>query len=361
MPKFKYQEHYTCENLVNSLDADGEKAAYYIVCSAERGPGKSYSFSKLLFEHWLNTGEKFGLIVRNNGDIGKVAEGIMDEYLSKEHPEYTLSEKKMLNGTYGLVSISKLVDEEVLTEEIGYVLPLRSADRIKRYSSIFSSENVWCLFFDEFQTFSDPYLPNEPELLRNIYKSVFRGGKTTKATRYGPIYMASNALFLGNPYFDALHINRYINSQTRFYRGRRVIFERCEVEGLKDEHAMSAIDIAMKEYIEERHIDNTWVMDEASLVEKPNGWGRGYASCNISYDHQRFTVYEYPMAGITYVSRKIDKTVKYVYNASKENGQPNMPNLKTLPMFLNLRRAFFAGKMRCQDASLQRIMKEILV
>ena len=48
-----YKNHYDNTKLINSVDADGNKPAFYIVCSRERGPGKTFSFSKLLYEFMI--------------------------------------------------------------------------------------------------------------------------------------------------------------------------------------------------------------------------------------------------------------------------------------------------------------------
>ena len=78
-----YNKHYSCEKLIHTLDRNGNKPAFFIVCSRERGPGKTYSFSKLLFEDFLENGHKFILLTRNMGDLGNVASGVLDGYYNR--------------------------------------------------------------------------------------------------------------------------------------------------------------------------------------------------------------------------------------------------------------------------------------
>lgn len=355
-----YHEHYNCQKLVNSLDKNGEKPAFFIVRSKERGPGKTYSFSKMLIERFLETGEKFILLTRNKGDIGSIAAGIMDGYLVNEHPELSVSEKSQMKETYARVYLSHIekddkgVDKQV-SEECGYVIPIRSADRIKKISSLFY--DAWCFYFDEFQPFSDPYLKDEVDLLYNIYKSIARG--EGHATRYMPVFLASNTITLGNPYFEAFDLNKHIQSNTKFYKGDGVIYERCEVEGLAEEHAGTAIDRALRVH-RSRKGDNTWIMDDNSLVEKPDSWGRGYYVCTITYKGINFGVVDYPMMGYTFLTRKTDRTCQYIYNTTKDSGALNFPLLKSCPIFVSMKKKFYNGMVRCQDGSLQRILIDIL-
>lgn len=360
MAKSIYKEHYSNTKMLAAKDKYGNDPAFKIVCSAERGPGKTYSFSKTMIERYLETGDKFILLTRHKKDIGNIASGVMDGYLVQEHPELTISEKSQMMGVFGRVYLSHLEKNEKgetkrISEECGYIISISSADDIKKISSLFY--DAWCFYFDEFQPFSGGYLKDEVDLLYNIYKSVARGDG--HATRYMPIFLVSNTITLGNPYFDALDLNRNIQSSTRFYRGDAVVFERCEVEGLADEHARTPIDRALKKHIE-RKGSNVWIMDDNSLVAKPDGWGRGYYVCTVTHDNVKFGVVEYPMVGLYYLQRKIDQSCQYIYNTMKKSGALNLPLIRNAPIFEHLRSQFFNGQVRCQDGGLQRMIIDII-
>ena len=349
-----YHKHYDNSKLINSLDADGNRPAFYIVCSRERGPGKTFSFSKLLFENFTEKNEKFILLTRNMGDLGNVASGIFDGYLQVEHPEITLEEKIQMKGVFSKIySVSGKKEEQVKTE-CGYVVPIRAADQIKKISSLFYDASSF--YFDEFQPMSNStYLKDELGLVYNIYKSIARGDGS--AIRYMPIYMASNTITLGNPYFEGLGLNGAIQSNTKFYKGHGVVFENCVVEGLADAHKESAIDRAMSRYLE-RKSSNVWINDNSSLVEKPNNWGRSSYTCTLMYNGQKLGVYMYPIIGYRYISRTYDKNSQYEYNLTLD-GELNYPLLRTTPFLETLRKEFFRGLVRVQDVGLQNMLMEI--
>lgn len=355
-----YTEHYNNEKLLAAKDKNGDDPAFRIVCSAERGPGKTYSFSKTLIQRFLETGDKFILLTRHKGDIGAIAAGIMDGYLVQEMPEYTVCEKSQMKDTFARVYLSHIEKDEndkdkMVSEECGYVIPINSADKIKKISSLFY--DAWCFYFDEFQPFSDSYLKDEVDLLYNIYKSIARG--EGHATRYMPVFMVSNTISLGNPYFTAFDLNKHIQSNTKFYRGEGVVFERCEVDGLADEHARTPIDRALKVH-KERKGNNLWVMDNNSLVSKPDCWGRGYYICTVEYEGCKFGLVDYPLIGYKYATRKIDRFCQYYYNATKKTGALNLPLIQNSGVFIDLRKRFFEGNVRCQDGGLQEILINIL-
>lgn len=349
-----YQDHYNCEKLVNSKDKNGQTPIFYVVCSVERGPGKTYSFSKKLFENFLSTGQKFILLTRNKGDLGNVAAGILDSYLAPEYPDYRIFEKIQMKGVFSVIYAEKGFGDEKERHEIGYVIPLRCADMIKKISSLFYDATAF--FFDEFQP-KGTYLKDEVGLFYDIYKSIARG--EGKAVRYMPVYMASNTIQIQNPYFVAFGLTSAIQSNTKFYRGDQVVYERCEIDGLAEMHRQSGIDIALKSYLNKRG-DNTWLNDNNSLVAKPGDWGRGLYICTLKYQNQLLGLYEYPSAGLTYISRQIQRNCRYTYNLTLD-GDLNIPMIKSAQIFKNLRDKFFKGQVRCSDGGIQQILIDVLV
>lgn len=349
-----YEGHYDNTKLINSLDADGEKPAFYIVCSKLRGPGKTFSFSKLLINHYLETKEQFILLTRNKGDLGNVASGILNSYLGYAQPEWSITETVQMKGVFSKIILTRGKGEDATKDDIGYVIPLRAADQIKKISSMFYQ--CWCFFFDEFQPMDrSTYLTDEIDLLLSIYKSCCRGGGT--AVRYMPIYMCSNTINLGNPYFTALGLNRAIQSNTRFYRGKGVVFENCDVAGLAALHSESAIEKALAPHLSLKG-DNMWINDNNSLVCKPDGWGHGRYVATLVYNKEKLGVYAYDIAGMTYISRNIDQSCQYVYNLTLE-GELNIPALKISGLLESLRKQLFNGLIRVSDGGIQNILLDV--
>lgn len=350
----KYDQHYDCTKLITSLDADGEVPCFFVVCSKLRGPGKTFQFSKLMIEHFLENGEKFILLTRNKGDLGSVAPGILDSYVSYAHPEWSVTETIQMKSVYSKVTLSMGEGEDVQKKDIGYVIPIRAADQIKKISSLFY--DCWCFYFDEFQPMDrSTYLKDEVDLLLNIYKSIARGGGS--AVRYMPIFMASNTINLGNPYFTALGLNRGIQSNTRFYKGHGVLFENCDVSGLAEMHSNSAVERALAPHLA-RKGDNMWIGDNDSLVAKPDGWGRALYVATLVYNNEKFGVRYYDQIGYTYISHTVDETCQYVYNLTLE-GDLNVPLLKISKMVDTLKKRFFAGLIRVSDGGIQNMLMDV--
>lgn len=353
---YVYKEHYDNTYLVNSLDKNGNKPAFFIVCSKHRGPGKTFSFSKLLYNNFVERGEKFILLTRNKGDLGDVAQGVLNSYLNYAMPDVSVYEKIQMKGVFSRIYATSGKGEETETNEIGYVIPLRSCDQIKKISSLFYDATAF--FFDEFQPMQNgTYLKDEVKLLYNIYKSVARGDGS--ATRYMPIYLSSNTIDISNPYFEKLRLTKAIQSNTRFYRGEGVVFENVVVDGLAEKHSSEPIDIALSEMLEEdKSSSNLWLNDANSLVCKNDGWGNGTYICTLIYDNEKIGVYKYMEVGMYYVNRKVDNNCTYVYNTNL-NGNLNLPMLKNTPIMLRLKDSFYKGLIRCSDSGIQKILVDI--
>lgn len=350
----KYDEHYDCTKLITSLDADGERPAFFIVCSKQRGPGKTFQFSKLMIEHFLETGEQFILLTRNKGDLGSVAPGVLNSYVAYKYPTWNVTETIQMKSVYSKITLTMGEGEDVQKKDIGYVIPIRACDQIKKISSLFY--NCWCFYFDEFQPMDrTSYLKDEVDMLLNIYKSVARGGGS--AVRYMPIYMASNTINLGNIYFNALGLNRLIQSNTRFVRGKGVVFENCDVSGLAELHHNSAIERALAPHLA-RKGDNMWIGDNDSLVAKPDGWGRGRYVATIVYNGERFGVYNYDSIGYTYICRSVETSCKYIYNLTLE-GELNIPAIKISGLLETLKKRLFAGLIRVSDGGIQNVLMDV--
>lgn len=359
-----YKEHYDGSFIMDSKDALGNDATFRIVCSLERGPGKSFWFSSLLVESflegtkWFPQGTQFVLLTRKVGDLGSVAKGILSPYLEMKRQGVTVREVVHPSKVYSNIYLDVGTGEDKESHMAGFCLPIRNSDSVKKVSGLFN--HVGVMFFDEFQPSSDSsYLNDEIGLFMNLYKSVARGGG--KAVRELPVILCSNTLSLGNPYFEALDLNNKIQENTRFYQGmNRVIFERCEVEGLKKMHEESGLDISLKKYID-RNRTNVWLNDDSTLVVNKKDrerWGRPRYSCTLMYRDQFIGVYKFDSIGYTYLSRKYDKNCVYTY-CLEVDGTPNIPLLKTSSFLDTLKKDFFKGLVRVSDAGLQKIMMEI--
>ena len=136
-----------------------------------------------------------------------------------------------------------------------------------------------------------------------------------------------------------------------------MVFENCEVEGLKEIHSASPIDKALKKHLDIKR-DNTWLNDDNSLVAKPKGWGRPRYIATIIYGSESFGVLEYP--DVLYISRTVDTSCEYVYNLTFDNGNLNIALIDSSSLMEFVTRQYYLGKVRVQDGGIQRILQEVL-
>src|SRR5699024_223926 len=103
---------------------------------------------------------------------------------------------------------------------------INSAENLKHCSHLLS--DVDGMYFDEFQSESNHYCPNEVSKFISIHTSIARG--QGKQIRYVPVYMMSNAVSLLNPYFSALGVSSRLRADTRFLRGDGWVLEKAFVD-----------------------------------------------------------------------------------------------------------------------------------
>lgn len=352
-----YKQHYSCMNAINAVQKNGEPYAFLFLLSQHRGPGKTYSVSKYLIEQALEKGDKFALLCRNVGDLGGLAKGVLSGYVENEIPNGVVREVMHQSKVYSNIYLDVKEGEETTSTHIGFCVCLRKADAIKRISSMFL--DVKTLFFDEMLPSSkSDFLPGEIDKFFTLYKSIARGeGKAVRKIR---TIFCSNTITLDNPYMIYTGLSSKVQDSTRWYTEGNVLYERCEVEGLAEMHDESDINRAFKKYVE-RIESNLWLNDDGSLVvskKERNGWGRPYYLATLLYNKEYIGLYCYDKVGFTYVSRQYDKDCPDVYCVNID-GTPNISVLKTSSLIGGLKKDFFKGMVRCQDAELQGMLMEL--
>ena len=350
-------EFYSNKKLLAALDKNGEKPELYIVCSRVRGPGKTFSFAEKLFTDYMTNGDKFILLCRTMGELGAIADGMMKSMLAVKYPEYSVYERIMMKGCYSNIYCEHGVGEDKETEHIGYVIPLNSADKIKKISSMFVDAVQG--YMDEFQPEDEhTYLPHEVDKFLSIHTSIARGNGESR--RYFPIYMSSNTIDITNPYFVALGLTSKLQENTKFYRGDGFVFERCTIDGLVKKHAESAMSRAFSKNKSIQYSDNSWVNNNKACIEKPNNWGYGTYICTLEYDGKEYGLKYYSKVNLYYLDRTIDKSCKSCY-ALTLNGEKNYPLLKTSMVIKMVKRAVEMGNIRFKDQGCKQIALEMFV
>lgn len=365
MSKSKY---YDGTKLRNTLDMHGLRPEIYIVVSRVRGPGKTTDFGKFLLDSYFYGGEglvddvyfekgaKFTLLVRKKLQLGDTANGMFKGVMDIFYPEYTIYEKIRSKGLFSEVYVEKGIGDDKITHHVGYVVPLSASGDIKNISSMFV--DTAHSYFDEFMLEDDSgYLSDEVKRFLLIHGSLARGEGEQR--RYYPVYMSANTVSIQNPYFTALGFTSKIQHNTMFYRGDGFVYQRTENASLAQQHAETPMSRAFKNAKIIDYVDNSWLNDDATGIEKPDGWGRGDYVCTLVDKDRQYAVKQYREVGLFYVDYKVDTRSKYVYNIDFDSGA-NAPIIRSTSVYSNLRDRLFKGEMRFQNLEVKRTMMDLL-
>ena len=207
---------------------------------------------------------------------------------------------------------------------------------------------------DEFMPLDGKYLPDEPELLKTIYDTV--NGKIEDL----PVIMTANCINIGNPYFclPGIRLNSKIQSNTKEMKTDTCVYENVTVKGLADKHMNSGMNRAYGKTGTE-YVNNSWIGDNNSLVCKPDKWGHGIYICTIGCNNQHFGVLLYQNVSMLYVTRKVDRSCKDIYNLNME-GELYNPLLRTNTYLMKIRDWFYQGRVRVADGNIQRMLLDNL-
>ena len=348
-----YDGYFDIEHMIEYAKEHHIVWVFAVSEDKERGAGKTYSSSKYLYEHFRQHGERFIVFVRSVKELGHIAEGIFDCYLADNYPDTIVYEKKQDN-VFSFIYQQKGTGDEKQQDLIGYVVPLKNAKNLKQYRGLFQSSNVRYFYMDEFMPLDGKYLPDETELLKTIYDTV--NGKIEDL----PVIMTANCINIGNPYFclPGIRLNSKIQSNTKEMKTDTCVYENVTVKGLADKHMNSGMNRAYGKTGTE-YVNNSWIGDNNSLVCKPTDWGHGRYICTLVCNKQRYGVLSYDGVNLLYVTRKVDKSCRYVYNLTLE-GDLNIPLLKTNPVLMKIKDWFYEGKVRVSDGNIQRMILDTL-
>lgn len=288
-------EYYDGTKLLSLLDVNKNKPEIYI-CSSNRTAGKTYFFSRMIINRYIKKGEKFALLCRNSNEIQDAHKTIF-EPVKELFEGHTMKTKTVNKGAYG----------EIYWDDMslcGYVLPLRCATKIKKFSNVFW--DVTSMMFDEFQLENGQgYLPTEIESFISVHQSVARGNG--KQSRYVAVYMLTNALSLLNPYYSELKISSRLKADTKFLRGEGWVMEcalnTAAIEAQKESSFNKAF--SGNKYIASS-VEGVYLNDNLSFIGRPKT--RGRYLCSITYNGKNFGVTLHEKENFIYCSDVADMT-----------------------------------------------------
>ena len=337
--------YYDGTKLLSLTDINGNRPEIYM-CTTNRTGGKTTYFGRLVVNRFLDKREKFGLLYRYNYELDDCAEKFFKDIGELFFNGYTMTSKKRAKGIYHELYLNG--------EPCGYAVSINSADQVKKNSHFFS--DVKRLIFDEFQSESNTYCPNEIKKFISVHTSMARG--QGEQNRYLPVYMLSNPVSIINPYYVELGISSRLTDETRFLRGDGFVLEQGFVESAADAQKSSGFNkaFARNSYVAYSS-ESVYLNDNKAFVDRPQGVGRYTAT--LKYNGQTYGIREFAEAGVIYCDDRADETYPLKITVTTDDHELNYVMLKRNDLFLfNLRYYFERGcfrfkDLRCKEAVLK--------
>lgn len=337
--------YYDGTKLLSLTDINGNRPEIYM-CTTNRTGGKTTYFGRLVVNRFLDKREKFGLLYRYNYELDDCADKFFKDIGELFFNGYTMTSKKRAKGIYHELYLNG--------EPCGYAVSINSADQIKKNSHFFS--DVKRLIFDEFQSESNTYCPNEIKKFISVHTSMARG--QGEQNRYLPVYMLSNPVSIINPYYVELGISSRLTDETRFLRGDGFVLEQGFVESAADAQKSSGFNkaFARNSYVAYSS-ESVYLNDNKAFVDRPPGVGRYMAT--LKYNGQTYGIREFAEAGVIYCDDRADETFPLKITVTTDDHELNYVMLKRNDLFLfNLRYYFERGcfrfkDLRCKEAVLK--------
>ena len=316
--------YYDGTKLLSLTDINGNRPEIYM-CTTNRTGGKTTYFGRLVVNRFLDKREKFGLLYRYNYELDDCAEKFFKDIGELFFNGYTMTSKKRAKGIYHELYLNG--------EPCGYAVSINSADQIKKNSHFFS--DVKRLIFDEFQSESNTYCPNEIKKFISVHTSMARG--QGEQNRYLPVYMLSNPVSLINPYYVELGISSRLTDETRFLRGDGFVLEQGFVESAADAQKSSGFNkaFARNSYVAYSS-ESVYLNDNKAFVDRPQGVGRYMAT--LKYNGQTYGIRAFAEAGVIYCDDRADETFPLKITVTTDDHELIYVMLKRNDLFLfNLR------------------------
>ena len=318
------------------LDIDGNKPEIYM-CTTNRTGGKTTYFGRLLVNRFIKTGAKFALLYRFNYEMDSISDKFFKDIGSLFFNGYIMTSERKAKGIFQELFLKYPNEgEDEKPHSCGYALAINSADQIKKYSHLFS--DVDTILFDEFQSETNHYCPDEIRKFLSVHTSIARGQGSQ--VRYVPVYMLSNPVSLINPYYVEMGIAERLQDNTKFLKGQGYVLENGFVESASMAQKESGFNkaFAFNKYMKYSS-ESVYLNDNKAFIEKPEGDSKYLAT--IQYEGCEYALREYYQAGVIYCDDHDDSSYKYKIAVTTEDHQTNYVMLKRNDMFIQNMRYFF--------------------
>ena len=337
---------YDGTKLLSMSDLNGEKPELYL-CTTNRTAGKTTYFNRLVVRRFLdNNKDKFSLLYRYNYELDDIADKFFKDIGSLFFQDFTMRSERKSNGIYHELFIKRRGDpDEYDGLSCGYAITINSSDQIRKLSHFFSDTQR--MIFDEFQSESNHYCPNEITKFISIHNSIARGQGAQ--SRYVPVYMLSNTVSIINPYYTELGITERLKHDTKFLKGDGYVLEQGFVESASEALKKSAFNraFARNDYLAYAS-ENVYLNDNTAFIEKPKG--RSKYLCTLRYKQCDYGIREYPDSGYIYASNRPDINNPNRISVTTDDHNVNYVMLRSNQLFISTLRFYFEkGCFRFQD------------
>lgn len=328
--------YYDGTKILSMLDLNGRKPEIYIV-ETNRTGGKTTYFGRLCVNRFIKHGEKFMLLYRFKYELDGCADKFFKDIGSLFFPGHVMTSARRGQGTYHELFLNK--------KPCGYAIALNNADQIKKNAHLLS--DTMRMLFDEFQSETDNYCPNEVRKLLSVHTSVARG--QGKQIRYVPVYMLGNPVSLLNPYYVELGIAARLRDDTKFLRGDGFVMEHGFVESASKAQLDSGFNRAFSgnSYVTFA-AQSVYLNDNKAFIEKPSGTGRYLAT--LMFEGRGYALREYAEAGVIYCDDRPDMSYPKKIAVTLDDHSVNYIMLRNNDLFIaNMRYYFDRGCFRFKD------------
>ena len=321
------KRYYDGTKLLSLNDLDGNKPELFL-CTTNRTGGKTTYFSRLCVNRWFDKSEKFCIEYRYKYELDEIADKFYRDIASLFFKGTTMSTKSHAGGVFHTLEIDGV--------ECGYAVALNSADQIKKYSHLFS--DVKRIFFDEFQSETNNYCPNEIQKFISVHTTIARGQGLQN--RYVPVYLCGNPVSILNPYYTELGITDRLQENTRFLRGHGWVLEQGYNESAANAQKESAFNRAFQtnKYVT-YSAQAVYLNDSKTFIEKPRG--RSQYLATLRYNGVDYAIRCYFDAGVIYCDYSVDKNFGEKLAITTDDHAINYVMLKRNSVFLQSMRDYF--------------------
>lgn len=324
---FVVAQFYDGTKLLSMKDLDGNTPEIFM-CTTNRNGGKTTYFGRYMVNRYMRYGEKFMLLYRFNYELDDCADKFFKDIGSLFFQDHRMVAKKKAGGIF----CELYMDDK----SCGYAVALNNADQLKKYSHLFSDTTR--MLFDEFQSETNHYCPDEVKKFQSVHTSVARG--QGQQIRYVPVYMLGNTVSIINPYYVAMGVSNRLKDDTLFLRGNGYVLEQGFVETASRAQQSSGFNKAFANSDYNNYASQgVYLNDNKAFIERPTGYGRYLAT--LKYNGTEYGLREFPSLGIIYCDDRPDTGFKTKISVTTEDHNVNYVMLKSNDMFISAMRYFF--------------------